>query len=78
MTALSAPGFPEESVRDRARRGEAAAFPPWEEYGRALFGVHGTGPDALDSLRLVPPVLMPRRLEKLIELGREPHGLAAA
>jgi Glutamate synthase domain 2 len=72
MTALSAPGFPEESVRDRARRGEAAAFPPWEEYGRALFGVHGTGPDALDSLRLVPPVLMPRRLEKLIELGREP------
>ncbi|MGW7431544.1 glutamate synthase-related protein [Streptomyces sp. NPDC054861] len=31
--------------------------------------------DELDALRLAPPVFMPRRLEKLIELGREPgHG----
>ncbi|HEX6341976.1 glutamate synthase-related protein [Umezawaea sp.] len=73
MTALSAPGFPETAVRDRARRGEAAAFPPHEEYGRAVFGsVAGTGGDPLDALRIVPPVLMPRRLEKLVELGREP------
>ncbi|MEU6062289.1 glutamate synthase-related protein [Streptomyces sp. NPDC047097] len=30
------------------------------------------GPDELDRIRLVPPVFMPRRLEKLIDLGREP------
>ncbi|WP_412076321.1 glutamate synthase-related protein [Streptomyces xanthophaeus] len=30
------------------------------------------GPDGLDGLRVAPPVFMPRRLEKLIELGREP------
>ncbi|MFF4323656.1 glutamate synthase-related protein [Streptomyces sp. NPDC001568] len=30
------------------------------------------GCDWLDSLRLAPPVFMPRRLEKLIDLGREP------
>ncbi|MEO3977744.1 glutamate synthase-related protein [Streptomyces sp. CAU 1734] len=29
-------------------------------------------PDALDALRPAPPVFMPRRLEKLIALGREP------
>ncbi|MEW1551450.1 glutamate synthase-related protein [Streptomyces tsukubensis] len=32
----------------------------------------GGPPDALDALRPAPPVFMPRRLEKLIALGREP------
>lgn len=41
-------------------------------------GGQGAGPgsaapaDGLDRTRLVPPVFMPRRLEKLIDLGREP------
>ena len=83
--ALSAAGFPAEPVRARARLGAAAAFPPAEEYGSALFGAGSTAaaaaqtapatagrPDALDAVRLVPPVFMPQRLEKLIELGREP------
>ncbi|WP_221890682.1 glutamate synthase-related protein [Streptomyces sp. WAC01280] len=77
-TGLRADGFPAEAVRDRARRGTAALFPPVEAYGRTLFGATRTpapaGPDAdlLDALRLVPPVFMPRRLEKLIDLAREP------
>ncbi len=83
MTALSAPGFPEAAVRDRAERGAAAAFPPHAAYGTTLFGsgcaeagsggaAAGPPDDDLDALRLVPPVFMARRLEKLIELGREP------
>ena len=77
-TVLRADGFPAEAVRDRARRGTAALFPPVEAYGRTLFGATRAsapaGPDAdlLDALRLVPPVFMPRRLEKLIDLAREP------
>ncbi|MFD6891539.1 glutamate synthase-related protein [Streptomyces sp. NPDC059957] len=35
-------------------------------------GPAGASPDALDALRITPPVFMPRRLEKLIDLGREP------
>ncbi|MFJ8233527.1 glutamate synthase-related protein [Streptomyces sp. NPDC094448] len=36
-------------------------------------GAGAGGPsDALDALRPAPPVFMPRRLEKLVELGREP------
>ncbi len=38
----------------------------------SLFGARSRTGDALDELRLTPPVFMPRRLEKLIELGREP------
>ncbi|MES4908361.1 MULTISPECIES: glutamate synthase-related protein [unclassified Streptomyces] len=76
MTRLSAPGLPEEAIRARARIGREAAFPPQASYGRALFGATGEtagqGQDALDALRLVPPVFMPQRLEKLVELGREP------
>lgn len=80
MTDLSAPGFPELAVRDRAERGVAAAFPPVDDYGVTLFGAPGHDaadgpagvPDDLEELRLVPPVFMPGRLEKLIELGREP------
>ncbi|GAA2834960.1 glutamate synthase-related protein [Kitasatospora sp. CM 4170] len=77
MSDLSAPGFPEEEVRRRARAGVAAAFPPPGEYGRVLFGAERPdGPadlrDPLDALRLVPPVFMPQRLARLIDLGREP------
>lgn len=76
MTALSAPGFPEEQVRARARAGVGAVFPDQAGYGTELYGQAGgrTG-DPLDDARLVPPVFMPRRLEKLIDLGYEPlHG----
>lgn len=79
-TALRAAGFPESEVRSRARLGAASAFPQAEGYGSALIGA-GALPgavtpigsvDRLDALRVVPPVFMPQRLEKLIELGREP------
>ncbi|MHC0433711.1 glutamate synthase-related protein [Streptomyces sp. O3] len=47
------------------------------DIGRAPGVAAGPGsgpvPDALDQSRLVPPVFMPRRLEKLVELGREPQ-----
>ncbi|ATZ23726.1 glutamate synthase-related protein [Streptomyces lavendulae] len=74
MSGLRADGFPEEAVRARARAGTAEVFPPAGEYGAALFGAAPAPgvPDALDELRLVPPVFMPRRLERLIDLGREP------
>jgi len=73
VTRLSAPGFPEAAVRDRARRGTACAFPDTDDYGRTVHGQRTeTDPDALDACRLVPPVFMPHRLEKLIDLGREP------
>ncbi|MGW1072816.1 glutamate synthase-related protein [Streptomyces sp. NPDC002537] len=73
--SLTAAGFPEQDIRRRAREGAAAAFPSREEYGHQLFGARPGTPatDPLDALRLVPPVLMPQRLEKLIELAREPH-----
>ncbi|UJW30270.1 glutamate synthase-related protein [Saccharothrix sp. AJ9571] len=74
MTAgLSAPGFPEDAVRDRARRGTAAIFPDRAGYGHTLHGA-GAAPaaDELDAARLVPPVFVPRRLGKLIDLAREP------
>ncbi|GIH26478.1 glutamate synthase [Acrocarpospora phusangensis] len=70
---LHAPGFPEADVRDRARHGRARAFPPLTGYGRLVFGASGrAGGDPIDAMRLVPPIFMPRRLEKLIDLGREP------
>ncbi|TDV49933.1 glutamate synthase-related protein [Actinophytocola oryzae] len=73
MNPLKAHGFPEADVRRRAREGAAAIFPDLSEYGSAVFGAEGSAPcDGIDALRLVPPVFMPRRLEKLIELGREP------
>jgi methylamine---glutamate N-methyltransferase subunit C len=71
-----ADGFPVEAVRDRARRGTAAVFPPLDAYGSTLFGADPARPvpsaDRLDALRLVPPVFMPQRLEKLVDLAREP------
>jgi len=79
---LHAPGFPERAVRARARTGTAEAFPSTEDYGARLFGAGAGAPDDLagppqvcddlDLARLAPPVFMPQRLEKLIELGREP------
>lgn len=47
-------------------------FPAADGYGSRLFGAAPVERDGLDALRLVPPVFMPRRLEKLIDLGREP------
>lgn len=70
MTA-HAPGFPEQSVRARARHGTSQIFPPVDAYGHTMFGAPALV-DELDRARLVPPVFMPRRLEKLIDLGREP------
>ncbi|GAA0247092.1 glutamate synthase-related protein [Saccharothrix mutabilis subsp. mutabilis] len=76
MSALRAGTFPEAAVRERARVGAGAAFPALEDYGRALFGASGEPvEDELDAARLVPPVFVPERLEKLIDLAREPlHG----
>lgn len=74
-TALSATGFPEEQIRHRARHGAAAAFPALEGYGSGLLGAVPAGQDPYDLLeraRIVPPVFMPERLKKLIELAREP------
>ncbi|WP_405958481.1 glutamate synthase-related protein [Streptomyces phaeochromogenes] len=75
MSALRADGFPESEVRHRARAGASAAFPRGADYGAALFGggaVQRAAADLLDLARLVPPVFMPQRLEKLVDLGREP------
>ncbi|CAL9607813.1 hypothetical protein SUDANB121_05585 [Nocardiopsis dassonvillei] len=76
MSGLRAGGFPEDEVRDRALRGAAAVFPAEGAYGREVFGgpagLDRAGTDPLDSARLVPPVFMPERWEKLVELGREP------
>ncbi|MER7756253.1 glutamate synthase-related protein [Kitasatospora sp. NPDC097643] len=73
MTALHAAGLPEAAIRARARSGAAAAFPDVDSYGHTLFGDEGRPVgDPLDRARLVPPVFVPQRLEKLIDLGREP------
>ncbi|MFL6125213.1 MAG: glutamate synthase, partial [Actinophytocola sp.] len=71
---VRAENFPEAEVRRRAGAGRAGAFPEPGGYGRSLFGAADPRcvADPLDALRLVPPVFMPRRLEKLIGLGREP------
>lgn len=71
MSALGVPGLPDE-IRARARQGSSAAFPA-ARYGEHLHGASPGQPhDLLDELRIVPPVLMPERLERLLELGREP------
>ncbi|SUA77975.1 Ferredoxin-dependent glutamate synthase 1 [Nocardia otitidiscaviarum] len=76
MSALTAPGFPEREVRARARSAAGAVFPDRTRYGSALFGqgehpMPGS-PDAIDRIRVVPPVFVPLREERLFELGREP------
>lgn len=75
MSVLSAEGFPEEQVRHRARAGAAAAFPALESYGSSLLGAipaYHDPYDLLERARIVPPVFMPERLKKLIDLAREP------
>ncbi|MGW4748151.1 glutamate synthase-related protein [Streptomyces sp. NPDC004290] len=74
MTSLDAPGIPERAIRARARNGTAEVFPDPATYGSRLYGP-GAGPaaDDLDRARIVPPVFMPQRLEKLIDLAREPE-----
>jgi hypothetical protein len=74
LNTLKADAFPAAAVRERALSGAAAAFPDPEEYGHALFGADPAvvATDLIDQLRLVPPVFMPRRLEKLVDLAREP------
>lgn len=71
--ALVADGFPEEQVRSRARHGAAAVFPAESGYGSGLLGAAPVPlDDELERVRIVPPVFMPDRLKKLIDLAREP------
>ncbi|WP_407780135.1 glutamate synthase-related protein [Actinophytocola sp.] len=73
MVGLRAEHFPAAAVRTRARTGCAAVFPPEDGYGTAVFGAAvRSGADLIDSARLVPPVFTPHRLERLIDLAREP------
>lgn len=74
LNALTAHGFPVDAVRERARAGAAAAFPDPERYGHTLFGADPTATpaDGIDAHRVVPPVFMPGRLAKLVDLAREP------
>jgi hypothetical protein len=76
VSTLRADAFPEPAVRARARSGAACALPDPGDYGRALFGADPArgvaSGDPLDQLRLVPPVFVPGRLDKLVELGKEP------
>jgi methylamine---glutamate N-methyltransferase subunit C len=74
MTGIAAPHLPEGEIRARARTGAAAAFPGLDGYGRTLFGERPRpdGADELDRMRIVPPVFVPARLEKLYDQGREP------
>ena len=77
MTGIRALGLPEAAIRARARDGTAAAFPDVSGYGSSLFGAGPGGwaagsADELDAARVVPPIFVPRRLEKMFDLGREP------
>jgi methylamine---glutamate N-methyltransferase subunit C len=70
---LRADAFPEAAIRARAVTGVADAFPDPGGYGRVLYGYAPVIPaDVIDGLRLVPPVFVPQRLAKLVELTREP------
>ena len=76
------------SGRGPATRRRPAIFPDADELRHARCSAPAAAVRAteLDAARLVPPVFMPQRLEKLIELGREPmytrrrpgHGASAA
>lgn len=75
MSTLRATEFPESAVRARALSGPAAAFPDPAGYGRSLYGADPTAADPddpLERMRLVPPVFVPQRLAKLVDLAREP------
>lgn len=76
MTAICAPHLPEAAIRARARDGTAAIFPGIEGYGHSLLGAAPRAEpefDELDLARIVPPIFVPGRLEKMFELGREPR-----
>jgi methylamine---glutamate N-methyltransferase subunit C len=77
MSLLRAGTLPEAAIRARASTGMAEAFPEPCGYGRELYGcapehVSATPGDMIDELRLVPPIFVPQRLAKLIDLTREP------
>jgi hypothetical protein len=74
MTTVQAGQLPEAAIRARAREGTSAIFPEVGGYGRSMFGAAPASPEAsgLDLARIVPPVFVPGRLEKMFELGREP------
>ncbi|ONI76021.1 glutamate synthase [Actinosynnema sp. ALI-1.44] len=73
MNRLRAEGFPEQAIRARARDGAAAAFPPVESYGTTVYGATGAvHRDPLDAIRLAPPIFTPNRMDKLLDLAREP------
>jgi methylamine---glutamate N-methyltransferase subunit C len=75
VSTLQAGGFPEQAVRARARSGAACALPGLAGYGHTLYGADPAAPpaaDLLDRLRLVPPVFVPQRLSKMLDLAREP------
>ncbi|WP_327001063.1 glutamate synthase-related protein [Dactylosporangium sp. NBC_01737] len=81
MSVLKAPQMPEQAIRARARDATAAVFPDLADYGHALFGAtprSTVDADELDLARVVPPVFMPRRLERMFDLGREPLPADAA
>nr|WP_203589671.1 glutamate synthase-related protein [Streptomyces sp. SID13031] len=74
---MRAETFPEAAVRSRAKTGAADVFPPANEYGHSLFGAQvdaqsGSQDCPIDRLRLVPPVFVPQRFAKLVDLAREP------
>lgn len=66
--------FPAADAYGTELFGSAADGTPAGGYGADGYGFAypGAAADALDALRIAPPVFMPRRLEKLIDLGREP------
>ncbi len=68
--------YPIEEIFRRAKLGEMAVYPPKDEFGYNVFGADVyTKPKRfllLDDIVLLPPQFTPERLEKGIELLREP------
>lgn len=68
--------YPIDEIFRRAKLGEKAVYPPEDEFGYNVFGADiYTKPKrflTLDDLVLLPPQFTPERLEKGIELLREP------
>ena len=76
MTA-SRRSFPAEPSEPAPGPAAARVLPDAERYGqdavrRGRRAVRGAPDDPSTASRLVPPVFVPQRLEKLIDLGREP------
>ena len=68
--------YPIEEIFRRARLGRLAVYPPADEFGYNVFGAQiYTKPKrflTLDDIVLLPPQFTPERLEKGVELLREP------